>query len=130
MFLDGPWDLTVDDHGTWAHLFVSNVLNGTVARFDLAVGANDVTVNKKTLVADGYTHVPNAAAVVLGPTGLAFDAETDTLYVASTADNAIYAVPHASHLSKAGGPGELVFSDRLRCASHRTEISSRQTAMR
>jgi hypothetical protein len=27
--LDGPWDLTIDDHGTWAHLFVSNVLNGT-----------------------------------------------------------------------------------------------------
>jgi hypothetical protein len=111
VFLDGPWDLTVDDHGTWAHLFVSNVLNGTVARFDLAVSTNDLTVNKKTLVADGYTHVPNAAAVVLGPTGLAFDAETDTLYVASTADNAIYAVAHASHLSKAGGRGELVFSD-------------------
>jgi hypothetical protein len=111
VLLDGPWDLTVDDHGTWAHLFVSNVLNGTVARFDLAVGAHDLTVKKKTLVADGYTHVPNAAAVVLGPTGLAFDAETDTLYVASTADNAIYAVAHASRLSKAGGRGELVFSD-------------------
>jgi hypothetical protein len=111
VLLDGPWDLTVDDHGTWAHLFVSNVLNGTVARFDLAVGAHDLTVNKKTLVANGYTHVPNAAAVVLGPTGLSFDAETDTLYVASTADNAIYAVAHASHLSKAGGRGELVFSD-------------------
>jgi len=111
VLLDGPWDLTVDDHGTWAHLFVSNVLNGTVARFDLAVGAHDLTVNKKTLVADGYTHVPNAAAVVLGPTGLAFDAETDTLYVASTADNAVYAVAHASRLSKAGGRGELVFSD-------------------
>jgi hypothetical protein len=111
VLLDGPWDLTVDDHGTSAHVFVSNVLNGTVARFDLAVGVHDLTVIKKTLVADGYTHVPNAAAVVLGPTGLAFDAETDTLYVASTADNAIYAVPHASHLSKAGGRGELVFSD-------------------
>jgi hypothetical protein len=111
VLLDGPWDLTVDDHGTWAHLFVSSVLNGTVARFDLAVGAHDLTVSKKTLVADGYTHVPNAAAVVLGPTGLAFDAETDTLYVASTADNAIYAVSYASHLSKAGGRGELVFSD-------------------
>jgi sugar lactone lactonase YvrE len=71
-------------------VFVSNVLNGTVARFDVAVGAHDLTIVKKTLVADGYTHVPNAAAVVLGPTGLAFDAETDTLYVASTADNAIY----------------------------------------
>jgi hypothetical protein len=111
VLLDGPWDLAVDDHGTWAHVFVSNVLNGTVARFDVAVGAHDLTVVKKTLIAGGYTHVPNAAAVVLGPTGLAFDAETDTLYVASTADNAVYAVSHASHLSKAGGRGELVFSN-------------------
>jgi DNA-binding beta-propeller fold protein YncE len=111
VLLDGPWDLTVDDHGTSAHVFVSNVLNGTVARFDVEVGAHDLTVVKKTLIAGGYTHVPNAAAVVLGPTGLAFDAETDTLYVASTADNAIYAVARASHLSKAGGRGELVFAD-------------------
>ena len=29
-----------------------------------------------------YGHVPNAAAVVLGPTGLAFDTAIDTLYVA------------------------------------------------
>jgi len=111
VLLDGPWDLTVDDHGTWAHIFVSNVLNGTVARFDVTVGAHDLTVIKKTLIASGYTHVPNAAAVVLGPTGLAFDPETDTLYVASTADNAVYAVSNASHLSKAGGRGQLVFSD-------------------
>ena len=111
VLLDGPWDLTVDDHGTWAQVFVSNVLNGTIARFDVAVGAHDLTVVKKTLVANGYTHLPNPAAVVLGPTGLAFDPESDTLYVASTADNAIYAVSHASRLSKAGGRGQLVFSD-------------------
>ena len=28
--LDGPWDLTVDDRGNTAHVFVSNVLSGTV----------------------------------------------------------------------------------------------------
>ncbi|MHB8477570.1 MAG: NHL repeat-containing protein [Steroidobacteraceae bacterium] len=111
VLLDGPWDLTIDDHGAWAHIFVSNVLNGTVARFDVAVGATTVTVTKKTLVASGYSHVPNAAAVVLGPTGLAFDAATDTLYVASTADNAIYAVAHAGNASGASGPGRVVFSD-------------------
>jgi hypothetical protein len=73
--LDGPWDLTVDDHGTWAQVFVSNVLNGIVSRFDVAVTAKGLTILKKTQVAGGYTHVPNAAAVVLGPNGLAFDAE-------------------------------------------------------
>ena len=115
MLLDGPWDLAIEDHGAWAQVFVSSVLNGTVSRFDVAVTAKGLTVTKKTQVAGGYTHVPNAAAVVLGPTGLAFDAETDTLYVASTADNGIYAVSHASRLSHAGGRGQLVFADsRLR----------------
>lgn len=108
--LDGPWDLTVDDHGGWAHVFISSVLNGTVARFDVTVAATGLTIDKHTQIAAGYTHVPNAAAVVLGPTGLAFDTEADTLYVASTADNAIYAVAHASHRSTASGRGTLVFS--------------------
>jgi DNA-binding beta-propeller fold protein YncE len=111
VLLDGPWDLTIDDHGAWAHIFVSNVLNGTVARFDVAVAATTLTVTKKTLVASGYSHMPNAAAVVLGPTGLAFDAATDTLYVASTADNAIYAVADAGKATRASGRGRVVFAD-------------------
>jgi hypothetical protein len=43
-----------------------------------------------TQIASGYARAANPAAVVLAPTGLAFDATTDTLYVASTGDNAIY----------------------------------------
>jgi hypothetical protein len=109
--LDGPWDLTVADHGAWAQVFVSSVLNGTVSRFDIAVTGKGVTILKKKQVADGYTHVPNAAAVVLGPTGLAFDGESDTLYVASTGDNSIYAVHNAGRRSNSGGPGAIVFSD-------------------
>jgi DNA-binding beta-propeller fold protein YncE len=110
-FLDGPWDLALDDHGDHAHLFVANVLNGTVSRLDLEVGAKAVTVMKKTLIASGYTHVPNDAALILGPTGLAFDAQTDTLFVASTADNTIYAVSHASQRSNAVTRGRVVFAD-------------------
>ncbi len=79
VFLDGPWDLTIDDHGSEAHIFVSNVLNGTVSRLDVSVTSSAVTLQKMTTLATGYSHVPNAAAVVLGPTGLAFDAATDTL---------------------------------------------------
>jgi DNA-binding beta-propeller fold protein YncE len=33
--------------------------------------------------------------LILGPTGLAYDKAADVLYVASTADNTIYVVPHA-----------------------------------
>lgn len=55
--------------------------------------------------------MPHAAGVVLAPTGLAFDEATDTQYVASTADNAIYAVAHAGNASGASGLDRVVFSD-------------------
>src|ERR1700722_1242533 len=32
--LDGPWDLAVVDNGATAHVFVSNVLTGTITRLD------------------------------------------------------------------------------------------------
>src|SRR5262249_14147897 len=35
--LDGPWDLTVNDQGSTAQVFVSNVLNGLVTRIDLTI---------------------------------------------------------------------------------------------
>lgn len=111
VFLDGPWDLAIDDHGARAHIFVSNVLNGTVSRLDVAVASTGVTLLKRTTVATGYMSVANAAAVVLGPTGLAFDDDTGTLYVASTADNAIYAVPHAASRATAVTLGNLAFAD-------------------
>jgi len=111
VLLDGPWDLTIDDHGSWAAIFVSNVLNATVVRLDVAVTASTVTLQKKTKIAAGYKHRPNAAALVLGPTGLAFDAGTGTLYVASTADNEIFAVSDALHRSGSGGRGTVIFEN-------------------
>jgi DNA-binding beta-propeller fold protein YncE len=112
VFLDGPWDLAVDDHGSVAHVYVSNVLNGTVVRLDVAVNWNGVSLQHMTTIATGYTHVPNGPALVLGPTGLAFDAASNTLYVASTADNAIYSVSNAGSRAHAVVKGNLVFSDR------------------
>jgi hypothetical protein len=76
-----------------------------------AVGTTTLTVTKKTMVASGFTHVPPAAAVVLAPTSLGFDEATGTRYVASTADNAIYAVTHAGNASGAPGLDRIVFSD-------------------
>jgi DNA-binding beta-propeller fold protein YncE len=111
VFLDGPWDLALDDDGSRVHVFVSNVLNGTVSRLDVAVESGGLKLQKKTTIAVGYTHVPNMAALILGPTGLAYDEESDTLYVASTADNAIFAIPAASQRSSAVKLGNLVFAD-------------------
>jgi DNA-binding beta-propeller fold protein YncE len=111
VFLDGPWDLALDDDGSRVHVFVSNVLNGTVSRLDVAVESGGLKLLKKTTIGIGYTHIPNMAALVLGPTGLAFDEGSDTLYVASTADNAIFAIPAASQRSAAVKLGNLVFAD-------------------
>jgi DNA-binding beta-propeller fold protein YncE len=109
--LDGPWDLALEDRGDRAHIFVSNVLNGTVSRLDVVIGEKGVTLEKKTSIATGYPHVPNAAALILGPTGLAFDEGTDMLFVASTADNTIYAIPHASSRTSAVTRGGVAFAD-------------------
>lgn len=109
--LDGPWGLTVDDQIDQARVFVSNVLNGTVTRLDLAITATKITVNRATVIASGYQFRTDPAAVVLGPTGLAFDRTTDTLYVASTADNAIFAVPNAGSRTGSSGPGAIIFQD-------------------
>jgi hypothetical protein len=110
VLLDGPWDLTLDDHGSWAWVFVTNVLNGTVTRLDVAITSTGVSLLKKTKIASGYQSVPNAAALVLGPTGLAYDEQSDTLYVASTGDNAVYAISQAGHRSSAALLGHRVFA--------------------
>ena len=64
--LDGPWDLTIDDQFDHARVFVSNVLNGTVTRLDLAITASTMTVNAETVIASGYTFQENDAALILG----------------------------------------------------------------
>jgi hypothetical protein len=110
--LDGPWDLTIVDEGSLAFVFVSNVLNGTVTRLDLAVTPSFVKVLTSTTIASGFTHLPNQSALVVGPTGLAFDPLRDLLYVASTGDNAIYSIPDALFRLTSAGKGNLVFADQ------------------
>jgi hypothetical protein len=109
--LDGPWDLTVFDFGQVALVFVSNVLNGTVSRLTLAVSASGVTVANATVIATGYAHMPNAAALVLGPTGLALDPFQDKLFVASTGDNAIFSIDNAGSATSAVTLGTMVTQD-------------------
>jgi hypothetical protein len=120
-FLDGPWDLTVEDEGSRAQLFVSNVLSGTVSRLDLQIRGDDdgdpsgdpIFVEAATRIASGYTTRCDPAAFVVGPTGLALDAARDVLYVASTADNTIFAVPGAGSRQTDGGQGTNVVPDRI-----------------
>jgi hypothetical protein len=109
--IDGPWDMTVIDRGTQAIAFVSNVFAGTVVRLDLDVSSTAVTVASKTVIASGYQHRADPVAFAVGPTGLAYDFPTGLLYVASTEDNAVYAIPSAAVAKKSLGKGKLVYSD-------------------
>ena len=111
----GPWDLTINDEGATAQLFVSNVVDGTVVRLDLSVSDTNVAILSKNVIAQGYAHRPDPTAFVLGPTGLAFDKTTNVLYVASTLNNAIYAVTAALTRTSpppADGKGDLVYRDK------------------
>jgi hypothetical protein len=112
-FLDGPWDLTIHDHHDRAHVFIANVLSGTVTRLDLRITheGSSVEVESKTQIASGYGTACNAAAVVVGPTGLAYDPQGDLLYVASTDDNEIFVVRDAAHRKSDAGTGRLVYRD-------------------
>jgi hypothetical protein len=113
VFLDGPWDLAIDQHGSIADVFVSNVVNGTVSRLVLSIpsSGDNIKVLSEAIIGTGYGVAPNAAALVVGPTGLAFDDATDTLYVASTDDNAIYSIANAEKTPFHTGKGKLVFAN-------------------
>lgn len=109
--LAGPWDLTIHDTGDRATVFVSNVLSGALTRISLRAGNGHVVVERMTQIASGYGIGCNPAAVVVGPTGLAFDAARDILYVASTDDNEIFAVSGAERAHGDHGPGTVIYKD-------------------
>ena len=110
--LDGPWDLTVNDQGSTAQVFVSNVLNGVVTRIDLSIPkGGDPIVESMTEIASGYLTRTDPGALVIGPTGLAYDAKNGTLYVASTGDNEIFAVPNARTRTSDAGTGSVAYQD-------------------
>jgi len=107
--LDGPWGLTIVNQGSTSHVFVSNVLNGTVTRIDMRTFKNGKLPKfmDATMVASGYAFGTNSAALVVGPQGLAFDARHHVLYVASTADNAIFTVSHPLKATSSSGTGTV-----------------------
>jgi hypothetical protein len=110
--LDGPWDLTINDQGAKAQVFVSNVLSGTVTRIDLKIPkhGNPIVVSE-TQIASGYLTRTDPAALLVGPTGLAYDAKRDILYVASTGDNQIFAISDAKDRTSDAGMGKLIYQD-------------------
>lgn len=47
------------------------------------------------------------------PTGLVYDPATDVLFVASTVDNAVFAVSNAGTGTSDGGMGTIVYQDNV-----------------
>jgi hypothetical protein len=109
--IQGPWDSTLVDQGDKAKYFVANGLSGTVVRFELDVSASGVTVDNVTQIASAYKHMCDPVTFVDAPTGLVYDPTKDVLYVASAADNAIYAVSNAADRKQDGGIGKLIYTD-------------------
>jgi hypothetical protein len=110
--LDGPWDLTINDQGSRAQIFVSNVLSGTITRIDVKfTRSGGFQVVDTIQIASGYTHRGDSAAFEIGPTGLVYMPKTDTLFVASTGDNAIYAIRHAGKAKTDQGTGTIIYQD-------------------
>ena len=109
--LNGPWDSTIDDNGSNVTLFVSSALTGSVLRFGLTISGGSVSFAPPTVVADGYKFECVGLTFVQAPTGLVFDKKHDRLFVASTDDNAVFAVEDASHRTSSGGTGTVVFKD-------------------
>jgi hypothetical protein len=110
--LDSPWDLTINDQGSTAQVFVSNVLSGTVTRLNVSISNNTVTLVSKIQIGSGFGHQLIPAIVAVGPTGLAFDPNSNLLFVASTVDNEIFAIPDPTTRTTTAGTGIVVFADQ------------------
>jgi hypothetical protein len=120
--INGPWDMTAVGRGHLAALFVTNVLNGTVK-------ANGAVVHRGTVlrlavafrhrhlprllavtkIGSGFSEQTNAAAFVIGPTGVGLGRH-GTLYIADTGTNSIRAIPRALFRHTSAGTGKVVSS--------------------
>jgi hypothetical protein len=115
--INGPWDMAALDLGSTAVLFVTNVLNGTVAaspstvtngtilRIVLSIPSDGMpTEVSRTVIGSGFGERTDPAALVVGPTGVGL-AANGILYVADTVGNRIAAIPDAIARTSSAGTG-------------------------
>ncbi len=119
--INGPWDMTAFDAGNSADLFVTNVLNGTVAaggkvvhngtviRLALNVSRESApSLQSITVIGSGFAQRTDPAALVIGPTGLGLDARAGILYVADSLSNRVTAIPDPVFRETSAGIGAIV----------------------
>jgi hypothetical protein len=120
--INGPWDLTSVSNASRSEIFVSNVLNGTVAHSPATVDGGtvvrlDVSLEENrpprlvdtAVIANGFAERTDPAALVVGPTGLAVG-DAGQLYVADTVNNRIAVIPSAAWRSSPVTGGGVTLS--------------------
>jgi len=120
--INGPWDLALLRKGLDADLFVTNVLNGTVAAKGAVVDEGTVLrllvrtywnsppkLLGVTTIGSGFSEQTNASAFIIGPTGVGLDGN-GTLYVADTGENRITGIPYAATRTSSAGTGTVLTS--------------------
>jgi hypothetical protein len=118
--INGPWDMTAVDRGDHAVLFVTNVLNGTVAAkgrtvfggtvLRLVLGIPDKGLPRlvdSDTIGSGFPERLDPAALVIGPTGVALG-RNGVLYVADTLASRVAGIPRALGRGTDGGRGFTV----------------------
>jgi hypothetical protein len=136
--INGPWDMTWLDDQQQAALFVTNVLNGTVAANGSVVNQGTVVrVNLRvsetmmpfleslTVVGAGFSERTDPAALVIGPTGLGLspvcrhdedDCESRShedepvLYVADSLNNRVVVITDPLTRTRPSGTGVVLSS--------------------
>jgi hypothetical protein len=121
--INGPWDMTSLNRGPVSQLFLTNVLNGTVAangavvhrgtvlRLTLGFPAGQApTLLARTKIGSGFAEQGAPGILVLGPTGVGLG-PNGTLYVADTIGNRIAAIADAPVRETSAGTGMTVTSN-------------------
>jgi len=116
--INGPWDMTGLDSGSTAELFVTNVLNGTVAANGSVVhggtvlrlsldGLNGAMPNLQAIteIGSGFAERTDPAALVIGPTGAGLSPRADLLYIADSLNNRITTIPDPVLRTTSAGTG-------------------------
>jgi hypothetical protein len=136
--INGPWDMASVDGDQQAVLFITNVLNGTVAangsvvnqgtvvRVNLAVSSSSMPyLESLTVIGAGFSEHTDPAALVIGPTGLGmspackhgdrdcftpFGEDEPVLYVSDSVNNRISVITDPLTRSTPSGPGKILTS--------------------